>query len=376
MKKLFYFLLSTIMLLFSGCGNSEKNTTDEMQSKKGQVVLSKQQFENSGMLLGTVKTQSFPEVVKVNGLIDVPPENRVIINATLGGYIKETSWLVGDLVKKGQVLVVIENPEFVKMQQEYLEAKEQLNYLKSEYERQRTLFEEKISSQKNFLKTESEFKMTTAKFNGLKKQLEMLNISPKMVEQGKLSATANIYSPINGSITDLRISKGSYVSPASPIMEIIDNSHIHLELSVFEKDIMKIKKEQPIQFRIPEASEEIFEAEVHLIGTSIGDNRSIKVHGHLNNGSKKNFLTGMFVEANIITDKKDFSALPSEAVVSVDDAFYALRLMEETEDSYILEQVEVLPQGNYSGYTGILSADVFEPSDKFLVKGAFYLITE
>ena len=210
MKKLFYFLLSTLMLLTSGCGNGEKNTTDEMQSKKGQVILSKQQFENSGMLLGTLKTQSFPEVVKVNGLIDVPPENRAIINATLGGYIKETSWLVGDLVKKGQVLVVIENPEFVKMQQEYLEAKEQLNYLKSEYERQRTLFEEKISSQKSFLKTESEFKMTTAKFNGLKKQLEMLNISPELVEQGKLSATANIYSPINSGNGNYSFSSSRY----------------------------------------------------------------------------------------------------------------------------------------------------------------------
>lgn len=376
MKRIVYFLTTTLLIIASSCGNSEKQPTDVMQPDEGQIVLSKQQFVNGGMLLDTLKLRSFPEVVKVSGMIDVPPENKAIINATMGGYIKETSWLIGDQVKKGQLLVVVENPEFVKMQQEYLEVKEQLNYLKAEYERQRVLFEEKISSQKSFLKTESEYKVSVAKHNGLKKQLEMLNISPELAEQGTLKATSNIYSPINGSITKLNVSKGTYVSPASPIMEIIDNSHIHLELSVFEKDIMKIKKEQPIQFRIPEASTDIYEAEVHLIGTSIDENRSIKVHGHLKDDSKSNFLTGMFVEANIITDAKELSALPSEAVVSVDNKTYVLRLVEENENGYIFEQIEVLTSAPYLDYNGILNAADFKPGDKFLGKGAFSLITE
>ncbi len=376
MKRLVYFLIATLLIIASSCGNSEKQPTDVMQPDEGQIVLSKQQFMNSSMLLDTLKMRSFPEVVKVSGMIDVPPENKAIINATMGGYIKETSWLIGDQVKKGQLLVVVENPEFVKMQQEYLEVKEQLNYLKAEYERQRVLFEEKISSQKSFLKTESEYRVSVAKYNGLKKQLEMLNISPEQTEQGTLKSTSNIYSPINGSITRLNVSKGTYVSPASPIMEIIDNSHIHLELSVFEKDIMKIKKEQPIQFKIPEASTEIFEAEVHLIGTSIDANRSIKVHGHLKDGAKSNFLTGMFVEANIITDAQELSALPSEAVVSVDDKTYVLRLVEENENGYIFEQIEVLTSASYSNYSGILNAADFNPGDKFLGRGAFNLIAE
>lgn len=376
MKRIFYFLGAIFLLIASSCGNGEKKTTDAMHPENGQIVLSKQQFVSSNMSLDTLKIASFPEAVKVSGMIDVPPENRAIINAIMGGYIKETSWLIGDQVKKGQLLVVIENPEFVKMQQEYLEVKEQLNYLKAEYERQRVLFEEKISSQKSFLKTESEYKMSVAKYNGLKKQLEMLNISPEQAEQGNLKATSIIYSPLNGSITKLNVSKGTYVSPASPIMEIIDNSHIHLELSVFEKDIMKIKKEQPIKFKIPEASPELYEAEVHLIGTSIGENRSIKVHGHLKNGAKSNFLTGMFVEANIITDDNNLSALPSEAVVSIDDKTYVLRLLEENEEGYIFEQIEVRTSAAYLNYTGILNTADFKKGDKFLGKGAFNLVID
>ena len=107
----------------------------------------------------------------------------------------------------------------------------------------------------------------------------MLHISIAQVEKGNISSTSSIFAPISGSITKINVTKGTYVSPASPILEIIDNTHIHLELSVFEKDIMKIKKGQPIQFQIPEASSDTFDAEVYLVGTSIGENRTIKVHG-------------------------------------------------------------------------------------------------
>jgi len=376
MKNSPYFLSGLLILVAFGCGTTEKKSEEMMATDSGQILLSQQQFKNNDFILGTLNSQPFPEVVKVNGMIDVPPENRAVISATMGGYIKETPWLIGDQIKKGQALVVVENPEFIKVQQEYLEVKEQLIYLKSEYERQRVLFEEKISSQKSFLKTESEFKITTARFNGLKKQLEMLNISPKQVEQGKLMTTSNIYSPISGSITKINVSKGTYVSPAAAILEIIDNSHIHLELSVFEKDIMKIKKGQQIDFKIPEASEEIYKAEVHIIGTSINENRSIKVHGHLIDEAKNNFLTGMFVEASIITEEKELSSLPSEALVSLDNKTYLLRLLMQNEDGYIFEQIEVAPSNTYNNYTGILNTDQFESTDKFLVKGAFHLIME
>ena len=183
------------------------------------------------------------------------------------------------------------------MQQEYLEIKEQLTYLKSEYERQQILIKENISSQKSFLKAESDYKKAEATYNGLRKQLDLLKISPSDVEKGIISTTSTLNAPISGSITQVNVSLGMYVSPATPIIEIVDNDHIHLELSVFEKDIMKIHKGQEISFKIPEASSEEYKAEVYLISTSIEENRTIRVHGHLKDRTSHNFLTGMFVNA-------------------------------------------------------------------------------
>ncbi len=365
-------ILSTIFVVWS-CGNKENKTPQEIATDD-RIQISQAQFEQSKMTLGSFEEKSFPTSISVNGMIDVPPENRAVVSASMGGYIKTTPLLVGDEVREGQVLVTIENLEFIKLQQEYMEVSSQLSYLNAEFGRQKTMLEENISSKKSYLKAESEYKTSVAKYNGLRKQLTMIHISPSKVEAGNMTSIVSIYAPISGSITKVNVTKGAYVSPATPILEIIDNDHIHLELSVFEKDIMSIKKDQQINFKLPEASTEVFKASVYLVGTTIENNRTIKVHGHLKNESTNNFLTGMFVEAAIITDTMLSKALPSEAIITVDGISYGLILDERKDDIYYFRQQEVILKSNYEGYVVIDNMDSFKGDEKFLTKGIFNLI--
>jgi cobalt-zinc-cadmium efflux system membrane fusion protein len=379
MKRHIYTILTlSLTLALYSCGEQSNPTNlAEVESTAAmdkRIQITQAQFEQSNMILGTLEEKSFPNIVSVNGMIDVPPENRAVVNATMGGYIKTTSLLVGDVVRKGQVLVTLENPEFIRLQQEYMEVNEQLSYLKSEYDRQVSMKAENITSQKSFLKAESDYKTAVAKHTGLDKQLRMLNISPSSVRSGNISSVVSIYAPISGSITKVNISKGSYLSPATEILEIIDTDHIHLELSVFEKDIMKIKKGQEIDFKIPEASSDRYKAEVHLVGTSIEENRTIKVHGHLENEEKTHFLTGMFINASIITDSAFAKAVPNEAVVEVDGVFYVLVLDQKEGDTYYFNQEEVKVKSSYNGFTVIENKSSFDSETKFLTQGAFNLI--
>jgi membrane fusion protein, heavy metal efflux system len=151
----------------------------------------------------------------------------------LVGYVKRNPLLVGDAVKKGQALITLENPEYIEIQQEYLEVAEQLKFLKADFERQETLFEEQVTSEKRFLQAESEYRRNLAMFNGLKQKLQMLNINPAAVEQGKITSEITIYAPISGSITAVDVSKGTFVGPQDRIMEIVEKEHMHLELNSF-----------------------------------------------------------------------------------------------------------------------------------------------
>jgi cobalt-zinc-cadmium efflux system membrane fusion protein len=368
------FLLST--LLFMACGESaNKSVNDQINLEEKLIEISKAQFEGSKMLLGEFSEQSFPLIVQSTGMIDVPPQSRAIISSFAGGYVQKTPLLVGNKVRKGQVLATLENPEFVEMQQSYLETAQQLTYLKSEYERQKTLVEEQISSQKSFLKAESNYKSALAIYNGLKKKLQMLNININAVEAGNITSEIALYAPIHGSVTKMNISKGTYVSPADEIMEIINTDHIHLELAVFEKDILKIKEGQKIVFNIPEALEDTFEAEVHLVGTSIDTkNRTVKVHGHLEDDKNHNFALGMFVDAQIITESSQALALPNDAIITLDDKYYVLLINSKEEARYVFNQKEVTIGSSFNGYTMIKNIDDFTEKDLFLVKGAFNLI--
>jgi cobalt-zinc-cadmium efflux system membrane fusion protein len=380
LRKLYIIITGTLIFTLHSCVE-KKEQPDQRETSSTTVVdkritVTQAQFEQSKMLLGNLEQKSFPTVVNVNGMIDVPPENKAVVNATMGGYIKTTPLLVGDAVRKGQVLATLENPEFVILQQEYMEVNEQLIYLKSEYDRQITMKAENITSQKSYLKAESEYKTAVATHTGLDKQLRMIHISPSKVREGSISSIGSIYAPISGSITKMNVTRGSYVSPATEILEIIDSDHIHLELSVFEKDIMKIKKGQRINFKIPESSSATYGAEVHLVGTSIDAHRTIRVHGHLNDDSDHNFLTGMFVNAGIITNSAFAKAVPNASIVFVNQISYVLVLDKIEGETYYFKQVEVVVKESYEGFSIVQSGSVFKPQTQFLTKGGFHLLGE
>ena len=364
-------------MLLAACKHSE--TTDESLSTpsadSNELVLSKKQFEGEKMQFGTLTEHDFNEVIKTSGMIDVPTHNKSSVSTFVGGYITKTPLLIGDEVKKGQFLVSLENTEFVDIQQLYMEVAEKLNYLKSEFTRQKTLYDENITSQKNFLNAESNYKSSLAHYNGLRKKLQMMNINPASVEKGNITSIINIYAPIDGFVTKVNVSNGTYVSPSDIIMEIIDTDHIHLELSVFEKDILNVKKGQKIDFRIPEASDSIFKAEVHLVGTTIDpENRRVTVHGHIDN-DHTGFIVGMFAEAEIIVSNSKKLSLPKEAVIHQDDNYFALILEKETESDYYFRKIKLNIGSQSEDYLEVLNA-VDLKDQEIIITGTYMLLNE
>ncbi|WP_100614006.1 efflux RND transporter periplasmic adaptor subunit [Confluentibacter citreus] len=375
MKQTYTILFALVLI---ACGNSDKNnqTAISEPSNTNQVVITKSQFTSEQMQLGKLEETSFDETIKTSGMIDVPPQNKASISTFMGGYITKTPLLIGDRVKKGQLLVTLENPDYVEIQQQYLELSEQLNYLKSEFDRQKTLYDEKITSQKNFLKAESSYKSSLAQYNGLRKKLSMMRINPTSVEQGQITSTVNLYAPIDGYVTKVNVSNGSYVSPSDIIMEIVNTEHIHLELAVFEKDILKVKKDQKILFKIPEASQDTFEATVHLVGTVIDEkNRIVNVHGHIKDETKTHFIVGMFVEATIINQATSYFALPNDAIAKVDSDYFILALTNKTNDGFHFEKIKLDIGIQNETYTAITNPEALL-NKEILTKGIYMLLNE
>ncbi|WP_298286211.1 efflux RND transporter periplasmic adaptor subunit [uncultured Lutibacter sp.] len=377
--KQYILLIIVTVIAMSSCNSSQKEekvTVNEQIKEPEFITISEAQFESSNMEMGNLSKQNFSEGIITNGFIDVPPASKAKVSAIMEGFIKKSPLLIGDKVKKGQLLLTLENPDFIEIQQNYLEVFEKLKYLKNEYERQKTLYEEKISSQKNYLKAESDYKSSVAHLNSLEQKLRMMNINITNVKAGNFTSEISIFAPISGSITKVNASVGKFMNASDVILEVVNIEHKHVELIVFEKDVLKVKEGQQIKFKTPENSEKIYNAEVHLIGTAIDEmKRTTKVHGHLEDESEP-FLVGMFVEAEIVTDSKEKLALPTSSLLEEDGNHYVLALNSQDNGNYNFEKVKVEIGAKNEDWFEIIDDEKLMVNKQILIKGAFIPLEE
>ncbi|MBK9109679.1 MAG: efflux RND transporter periplasmic adaptor subunit [Saprospiraceae bacterium] len=381
-NQVFIYLIVPLFLIGSSCETKNETLISNVKILETTSLdtynLTKNQFQSSQMVLGRMEMTSFYELVKANGKLDVPPENCAEVSSYFGGTVKEIRLLPGERVKKGQILFTLENPDYVQMQQDFLEAKGQLAYLNSDYERQKNLAQDNVTSQKNFLKAESEYTVTSVKLEALRKKLSLMNISPNTLTLENIRTTVAVLSPINGYVTEVAISKGTFLNQSKMAISIMDTDHIHLELNIFEKDISKINIGQVIHFNLQDNRSEAYKAKVHLISKTVhAENRTVGIHGHLVDGQRSNrFYPGMYVEAEIFISSLAKMSLPQDAIVEIDGKYYVLVLQNALADAYTFVKKEVKIGLTNKNQVEVLNFQDFKENAKFLINGSFNLITE
>lgn len=378
MKKYSYHILIVAIaaLFLNSCGGESKSSEENIVEEDTSLVeVTLEQFKSMKMEINTLQEREFDNTIKASGKIDVPPKNRAKVTSFVGGYVKSISLLVGNKVTKGQPLLTLESPEYIDLQQSYLEIAGQIEYLKSEYERQKTLFDEKISSQKKYLEAESDYKRAKATYESLRQKLNMLRINPSQVEQGKFSSYITVYSPISGDITAINANVGMAISPTDVIMEIVETQAMHLELAVFEKDIFNLKNGQRIKFTVPQVGSDEFEAQVSQIGKSVGGNdRVINVYASLDANTKQKLLTGMFVEAQLVADSRNALSVPIDAITTEEGNSFLLVLESEKDNIYVFRKTLVKTEERNGDWIEIIPDDNINSNTKVLIKGVYDVI--
>ncbi|MCB0517381.1 MAG: efflux RND transporter periplasmic adaptor subunit [Lewinellaceae bacterium] len=298
------------------------------------VALTADQYKNAGIETGKVETRPLTGTVKVNGVLDLPPQNLFSISAPTAGFLKKSDLLQGSRVRKGQVIAVLYNPEFIVEQREYLEARQelaavrsQLEYAEAEYRRQEELARENVNAGKTLQAAKAEFYSLKAKIGGLeaktggqRARFKLLGINADRLSADNFQSEINLYSPANGYVTEVNVNVGKYVGNTEVLFKIADTEHIHAELTVFEKDIPKLKIGQTVRFTLANETKERL-AKIYLFGREISADRSIQVHCHLLR-EDKDLLPGMYFKAVVETGATPVHALPEAAIVSSEGKNY------------------------------------------------------
>jgi len=374
--------LFMIVIIF-GCSTSSENVelVEDHPEEEGIIEFTKAQIRQAGIIIGRAEKRNIGLELKVNGLIDVPPHGNFSINLPYGGFLKHTEMLSGTEVKKGQLLATIENPEFIRFQQEYQEGLAQREFLKAEYERQESLYREQVASGKKYQEAKSAYQSNEVRINATKEKLKLIGFNINEITEGKTTSIVNIYSPVSGSVKEVYANVGKYIGPQDTIMDITDTGDLHVELSVYENDIPKVSKGQIIRFTVANSPKLIREAEVFLIGKNVREDRSVTVHGHLTS-TQEDLLPGMYISANIITGVSEVWAVPEESLVRFKGKHYIYsfinQIQENNQTMYQFEMIEVKKAMKEDGYVQI---DLFDnnisiESKDIVTKGAFHVLSK
>lgn len=353
--------------------STHEHTGDEESGNR--VELTEAQYQSAGIQTGGLSVRNLSDVVTANGVIDIPPSNLVSISAPMGGFVRKTDLLQGMKVRKGQVLAVIENPDFIQIQQDYLETESELSYAETEYTRQQQLSNENVNAKKIFQQATTQVRTLKARLAGLRERLKTANINVKELEKGVIVNQANVVASITGSVTAVNVNIGKYVNPTDVMFEIVDTDHLHVELSVFERDVPKLKIGQLVRFTVNDDREGL--AKVYLINPKINEDRTVRVHCHLVKDDPA-LLPQNYVKAIIETGSNPLPALPDAAITVFDGKSYVfIETGKEVEKEvrYLFEMIEVQKGISENGYTAVnLPAD--KANQKIVLKGAYALLSQ
>ncbi len=374
------FITGSVMLL--GSCNRENQTVSkiaEVEVLPDDIVeLRDDQIKLAGIETGSVEIRSLGNTIRVNGIVTVAPQSTASVCMPLGGFIKNTTLLPGNAVNKGQTLAVIENQDFVDIQQSYLEAKNKLVFAKAEFERHTDLYKDDVYSEKNVQQVTVEYRNLVAMVKSLEQKLLLIGMNPGQVREDNITSTINLASPISGYLKSVNINIGKYVAPTDVLFEIINSDRLFLELTLFEKDADKVSAGQKLKFQINNESEE-HEAVITQTGKSITNDKTLLVYASVK-GSCKNVLPGMYVSADIEESDKTVITLPSDAVVSFDDKDYIFVFEKEKEEDgkpfVEYRMIEVKKGASSSGFTEIILPEGFDMNkSKIVIRGAYNLLS-
>lgn len=360
--------LLSLIILFASCNN--KNVVEENEKLPGGniITLTEAQMKNAQIETGTIVQQQITSTLKVNGHIDVPPQNMISISVPLGGYLTSTKLLPGMHVNRNEIIAVVEDNQYIQLQEDYLTAKTQLVLYEQEYTRQKELNAGKASSDKVFQQAAATFETQKIVIKSLEEKLKLVRIDPNNLSINNISKSINVYSPIDGFVTKVNVNIGKYVTPGDILFELVNPADIHLNLNVFEKDLNKLFIGQHLVAYTNTDPAKKYPGDIILISKDVSPDGVTEVHCHFDNYDKF-LIPGMYMNAEIELVNQMRNGLPEEAFVRFEGKEYIF----ENTGKNTFEMVEVEMGNSENGFAEITSAK--DLSGKSIVtKGAYTLL--
>lgn len=356
--------------LISCKGESEQKEAKNIKS--GTVEITLEQFAQEKMQIGALELRLFENELKASGKVTSPANGITQVSSKIGGIVEKIYVNSGDYVKKYQVLLTVSSNDLIVLQQNFAETSILLVKLKSDYDRIKSLYQEKISPEKEYTAIESEYKSAKVRYNSLKLQIQQLGLNIEKIENGEFYTFIPVYSPISGYVTDLSVVLGEFVEPQSKLVELINVDKLQIELSVYEKDIRAIKKGDKISYTSLGNLGLEMSATIISVGKTVNSETNT-IQCVAKPDSTQALINNSYVQAYLKSENREVMALPSDAIIKSESKYYVFVVENKTDKNYTLKLTQVELGSTYKGYTEIVNKNNL---GNVVVKGVYNLPLE
>lgn len=373
LKNISIYSLSLALILSSCSGKKEEEKTVYENTKfkekdQNTVQLSDQQIKSVGLTTTILENKTMEKLVHLNGTVDIAPSHISSVSSIMGGHIKSINVINGSRFSKGQVLAVVEDPQFIQLQQDYLVTKAQMESARLNLNRQKDLNTSKASSDKTLQTAQADYSTLNATLKGLEEKLRIIGINAKGLNSSNIRSRINVYAPFSGFVSKILVNNGQYINPSDTLFELINPTGLLLELKVFENDINDVKIGQEILVYNNQNPEKKSKAKIISLVPNIENGGSSDVIAKLS-ASNPDFIKGMYINGEVSVNSRYTLGLPSESVVSFENKNY---IFEDLGN----KKYKMIPvnTGIYDDkFTEILKADYLK-NKKIVQKGAYSLL--
>lgn len=373
MKNIKSFSIIALTIFFAGvsCTHpSEQAKQPASAAPADIVILNDVQMSNAGIETAFPQEKEMQTTIRLNGTVDVPPQNLISVSFPMGGYLRSTPLLPGYPVHKGDPIAVMEDQSFVQLQQDYLTTRARLDFLSTDLQRQKELSDADATSKKTYQMALSEYKTQEAILRSTAEKLRLIHIDPEKLSVGNISAQTRIYSPIDGYVSKVNVNVGKYLSPTDVLFELVNPTDIHAAMTVFEKDIAQFRKGMPGKVALPDQPGQSYDVTTILVTRNVNDSRTGVIHCHFEGGHHE-LLPGMFLSGVFQLDSRKALAVPEDAIVNYMGRKYVFVSSKAKE--FQLAQVET---GNADhGFVELANAGNHDwGHTRIVIKGAYALL--
>ncbi len=369
------------LLLVTACGGPQPSQPSAVEAdhddhtEERVVHLEDVNLEELGIEIAVAGPGRLAVTAELPGEVQVNGDRMAHVAPRVGGVVREVRASLGDTVRKGQLLAVLDSRELADAKAAYLAAAERLRMADSTFSREERLFKGKVSSEQDFLdasqrRAEGRIELRTA-------QQKLLVLGVTENEITNLPDSHNValtdyrlLSPFDGTVIDRHITLGETVAAEDPVFTVADLSSVWIDLSVYQRDIGVVRSGQSVRVETNHGDEAEFVIDFvqPLVGeetrTALARIVAPNVDGH--------WHPGCFVKARVTTSASDEArvVVPDTAVIRMPDGDDVIFVATDHGFEPMVVALGMRSTGRVEIVAGL------DPGDRYVARGGFSLKAE